>query len=82
MEAIVTRTPRGCRIDNGVCFAALEYDPGPMEMHATFNDGSEYVFHGITPDVAADWLSAGDPGCYFNRSIYPGTFTKIHGPTH
>lgn len=74
-------TPNGCRIDNGRCFALLEWDDAEAAVRAVFHDGSEYLYHGLGKADAEDWIAMVDPGCFFNMNIWPGTFTKVHGPT-
>lgn len=73
-------TPNGCRIDNGRCFSNLELDEKTGVVHATFRDGSEYDYFGLSNDEARLWLSQLDPGCFFNKMIWPGQYVRTRAP--
>jgi hypothetical protein len=74
------RTPNGCSYFNGRCFDRLEIEADGRTVYAYFRDGSEYVFTGLSEVEAVTWLAMYDAGCYFNKEIRPGEFTRIKGP--
>ena len=49
--------------------ATLEYDIESMQMKCVFNNRGTFVYYDFPPDVAADWLTAGSRGTYFNLYI-------------
>ena len=60
------RTAHGCRADNGRCFSSLNYDAPTRTLYLTFRDGHQIKMEGMSPEVAAVWLAAEDPGCLYN----------------
>lgn len=76
----IFQTPGGCRIDNGRCFQLLEWREDEQGVFARFTDGSEYLYTGLAREYAEAWIAQIDPGCRFNRQIWPGQFSKLRGP--
>ncbi len=73
-------TPNGCKIDNGRCFDRLEWIDTTQTIYAYFRDGSEYEYFGLDEADARDWLAQLDPGCWFNKQIWPGTYIRRRPP--
>ena len=80
MENRLEETPNGCRLDNGRCFDRLEWDAATLSVYAYFHDGSEYEYFGLSEEEALLWLSQVDPGCFFNKLIWPGSYIRRKKP--
>ncbi len=74
-------TPHGCDWDNGRAIDRVEVDVPTQAALVFFHDGSQYRFDGLDWNTLYAWAGSGDPGCYFNRFIAPGNYTKIAGPS-
>jgi lysyl-tRNA synthetase class 2 len=47
----------------------IMYDPEARTLGIRFQNGAEYTFENVEPDIARGLVSAPSPGRYFNRYI-------------
>lgn len=80
MAQALTETPGGCKIDNGRCFDRLEWEEATQSVYAYFRDGSQYRYFGIPKQEALDWMGRIDPGCWFNKELWPGQYVRLRPP--
>jgi hypothetical protein len=73
------RTPGGCRVDNGRCFARIVFDGLGEWVTFHFVTGDVYTYEG--PGITAfvnDFLGRPDPGCLWNALGPPATSDNLH----
>lgn len=49
--------------------ARADYDPETKDLGLAFQDGSEYVYHGVSPETYRGLTLAGSAGQFFHRHI-------------
>jgi len=49
--------------------SSIHYDPNTKVLEVTFNEGSTYHYHGISPDTYTSFENAKSHGKHFNTHI-------------
>lgn len=58
-------------IEGSSNIAAAGYSPDLETLRVEFQNGSQYDYHGVTPEVATAFFEAPSQGEYLNRIIKP-----------
>jgi len=56
-------------VEGSSCIAVLKYNHDSREVTVVFNDGSDYYYPDVPPNLFLEWVNAPSKGSYYNAYV-------------